>query len=234
MAHENHIAGFLVSTIVHLVIVTFALASITSVHPLTEKEQVIPLKLSMFQPQPEPMPQPDPIPALAQPVIEQVRQEQPPPLPVPKPEHRPRPKPKPKVAHKRRIAPKPQPLPTVTTAAKIVTQIDKIVVQPAPDPALIERTENEYREKLQAAIEAHKKYPRRARRLRQQGSVLIAFKVQKDGLIMNLKVASPSDSTILDQAAMETVQKISGLFPLPDELNRTEWAFTVPINYYLR
>ena len=235
MARENHIAGFLVSAFFHLGIVAFAWAGMTTVQSTLEKEQVVPLKLSMFQPPPVPVVEPDPIPEPT-PVVEQVQQEEPPPPPKPKPKPKlkPKPKPKPEIVHKPRVEPKPQLVPEIKMVTKPVIQVAKIPVQPAPDLALIERAENEYRAKLQAAIETQKKYPRRARRLRQQGSVLVAFKVQKDGSIKNIKVTSASDSTILDKAAMETVLKISGLYPLPEELNRTEWSFSIPINYFLR
>jgi len=234
MVHENHIAGFLVSTAVHLGILTFVLVGMSSINPVIEKKQHVPLKLSMFQPPPEPVIIPEPIPRpVVKPVIEQVKvAEPPPPKPTPVVKPKPRPKPRKPVVHKPRI--KPKPVPVVEIASEPIVQVAKIPVQPTIDPDLIERTENEYRTKLQAAIEAHKKYPRRARRLRQQGSVLVAFKVQKDGSIKNLEIASPSDSAILDKSAIDTVQKISGLFPLPEELNRTEWSFSIPINYFLR
>lgn len=234
MAHENHIAGFLVSTLVHLGILTFVLVGMTSVQPRIEKNSAIPLKLSMFQALPEPEAKPEPVAEPPKPVIKKVRQAEPPPAPKPEPrlKARPRPKPRQVVAHKPRV--EPEPAPKIETVADSVVQLTKIPAQPAPDPALIRRAENEYRAKLQAAIEAHKKYPRRARRLRQQGSVLVAFKVQKDGSIQNVEITSPSDSAILDRSAMDTVQKISGLFPLPEVLNRTEWAFSIPINYFLR
>jgi protein TonB len=231
MARENHIAGFLVSTFFHLGIVAFAWAGMSTVQSTLKKEQIVPLKLSMFQPPPVPVVEPEPIPEPT-PVIEQVQQEEPPPPPKPKPKLKP--KPKPEIVHKPRVEPKPQPVPEIKTVTRPVIQVAKIPVQPAPDLALIERTENEYRAKLQAAIETQKKYPRRARRLRQQGSVLVAFKVKKDGSIKNITVTSASNSTILDKAAMETVLKISGLYPLPEELNRTEWSFSIPINYFLR
>ncbi|MCP4983857.1 MAG: energy transducer TonB, partial [Gammaproteobacteria bacterium] len=70
-------------------------------------------------------------------------------------------------------------------------------------------------------------------RFRQQGSVSVAFKVQKNGRINDMRVASSSNSMILDKAALQTVQRVSTLFPLPEELNRAEWAFIIPINYNL-
>jgi protein TonB len=255
MAHENHIAGFAVSTLVHLGAVFFALAGMTAYHPSTERRQPVPLTLAMFQPPPEPVvesvvepvaepvtePVAEPVaePEPPKPVIEeiQVRQEEKPqPIePRPRPVQKPVPETpvkKPEVARKPSAEPKPPPLPEVKTA--VAESSEAIPLQPVEDLALIRRIEHEYRARLQAAIEANKTYPRRARRLRQQGSVVVAFEVKKNGSIMNLEVASPSDSEILDTAALKTVQKVSGLFPLPDELNRTEWRFTIPINYYLR
>ena len=230
MAHEHHIAGFLVSASVHLGVLALIFTGVSSVKPVTER--ALPLKLSMFQPPPAPVVEPAPEPI--QPIVKQDKPVEPPPSPEPAP--RPKPRPKRKVAHKPVVKPVPKPPPAPKTSAveDPVVTVAKIPVQPVPDLALIKRVENEYRAKLQAAIEAQKKYPRRARRLRHQGSVMVAFKVQKDGLIKGIRVTAPSDSSILDEAAMETVLKISGLFPLPEELQRTEWSFSIPINYYLR
>lgn len=258
MVHENHIAGVTVSAFVHLGAFFLVAAGMTSFHPSPERPYAVPLKLAMFQP-PQPVVQLEPetepvVEAVAEPVHEpeavpvtkpaspkpriKKRQRQPPPVETATvPEHPRKPMPKNPVQRKQ-VARKPAAEPELRRVPETqVATVERHAMEIEPtaeDPALIKRIEQEYRSKLQAAIEANKTYPRRARRLRQQGSVVVAFVVEKNGYIMDLEVASRSDSEILDTAALQTVQKVSGLFPLPEELNRAAWRFSIPINYYLR
>ena len=167
---------------------------------------------------------------------------------VPRPEALPLNKPKSKPQPKPRTKPKPQPTlqkqavaipesrikaPKVSEPFSVASNMH-VPTSMVPNHALIQRVEEEYKIRLRAAIEARKKYPRRARRLRHQGSVSVSFKVQKNGSINEMSVVSSSNSLYLDKAALETVQLVSTLFPLPEELNRTEWAFIIPIKYNLR
>lgn len=61
---------------------------------------------------------------------------------------------------------------------------------------------------LLRAIEAHKVYPSRARRLGVQGLVRVAFRLQNDGWIADVRVDASSGSSLLDEAAMNAVSAV--------------------------
>jgi protein TonB len=105
---------------------------------------------------------------------------------------------------------------------------------PAVDSGLIRRLEDAYKTALRQAIETNKGYPRRAVRLRQEGEVVVGFTIRRDGVIDELHIIESSGSTLLDKSARATVEKTSGQLPFPEELERRQWQFTIPINYSLR
>ncbi|MEJ2466696.1 MAG: energy transducer TonB, partial [Candidatus Thiodiazotropha sp.] len=107
-------------------------------------------------------------------------------------------------------------------------------VTPAVETGLIRRLEEEYKATLRQAIEANKIYPRRAVRLRQQGEVKIGFTILRDGSIEDVRIIHSSGSNLLDKATRNAVERINGQFPFPEELPRSQWKFTVPVNYALR
>ena len=71
-------------------------------------------------------------------------------------------------------------------------------------------------------------YPRRARKRGIEGKVIVKFILQTDAKVTDIEIIS-SKSTILSRGATKTLQKLSGMFPRPDE----ELILTVPISYSL-
>lgn len=92
---------------------------------------------------------------------------------------------------------------------------------------------NEYLLKLRALIEVHKKYPKRAKRLNQQGKVIVAFKINKNGQISSIKLKSKSRYKRLNNAALDILRKIVRFEPIPDELEKTQWTINIPISYFI-
>jgi len=102
------------------------------------------------------------------------------------------------------------------------------------DTGLIEQLETRYKARLRAAIETNKRYPRRARRLGQQGQVILRFVIDRTGAISDIEVIRSSGFRRLDQAAIETIRAISGQLPFPEKISRKHWTFRLPIDYRLR
>ena len=71
-------------------------------------------------------------------------------------------------------------------------------------------------------------YPHLARRLKWQGIVLVSFVVMKDGLVKNIQIERSSGRKILDEHAVETVQRTLP-FPNPP----VEAKIILPIKYIL-
>jgi protein TonB len=123
------------------------------------------------------------------------------------------------------------------SAAKVVKVPTKPSLQ-APKPALnsakIAHIESVYKARLRQLIVANKRYPKRAKRRRQQGTVRVSFVVYANGIIKNIRAVNSSGHIILDKAAISSIEKISGKLPFPPDLKRTQWVITVPVAYQLR
>ncbi len=236
---RTHAPALLISALVHLGLLALVLAGVAQLPSDSVEETRLAVSLQMFQPppppepevQPEPEPEPPPEPE-PEPVVEPEPEPEPvvvEPPPKPKPKPKPKPEPKPKSKPPPVVEPVRPPPPPVEPAA-IAPQPDA----PAVDTGLIRRLEEEYKAALRQAIEANKGYPRRAVRLRQEGEVVVGFTVHRNGTIEDLRIIASSGSGLLDKAARAAVEKINGQLPFPEELERSAWDFTVPINYALR
>jgi protein TonB len=245
---RTHAPAFLLSTLIHLGLLVFVFIGVSLLPLKGPPEEALAISLRMFQP-------PPPAPVVQAP-------EAPPPEPVveipPEPVQAspppPRPKPVPKPQPKRVVKPvppapppqvKPEPKPVEPAPAKPVIQApapppveQQQKVPPAPhapaDESLLRRLEEAYMRTLRKAIEARKGYPRRARRLHQEGDVTVGFSVRRDGSITDLHVVESSGHSLLDRAALEAVRQVDGSLPFPQEIERSVWAFTLPIGYALR
>ncbi len=97
-----------------------------------------------------------------------------------------------------------------------------------------QKIKNSYLAKVRAKIEKNKVYPKNAKRLRQQGKVVVSFIISKDGYIkmINLKSACPYKR--LNNAAINILKTIVKFEPIPIELQKNKWAIDIPIVYSIR
>jgi len=113
---------------------------------------------------------------------------------------------------------------------KIIPKITKKTIVSSVTKDVIK---NEYLLRLRKKIENNKTYPKRAKRLKQQGRVLISFRISKDGEISNINLKGKSSYQRLNTAAMKLIEEIAKFEPIPKELGKNTWAIEVPINYSL-
>lgn len=73
---------------------------------------------------------------------------------------------------------------------------------------------------LRAYINQNKVYPAMAKKLREQGEVLIEFKVRKDGIFYDARVIREAQSPRLNMAALDLVRKTGGFSELPKSLQK--------------
>lgn len=90
---------------------------------------------------------------------------------------------------------------------------------------------NSYLSKVRKIIEQHKKYPRIAKRMKQEGVVKVKFTIGKNGKIRHIKLAQKCPYTKLNKAALQILHQIVSFGPIPKELNETYLSLTVPIKY---
>lgn len=177
--------------------------------------------VSIVEPQPVVEPTPEPI-VEPQPVIEK-------PKPVknkpekPKKEHK---KPVEKVIQKEEVA---EVIAAVPPPTK--TPPKEEVSAPSINQNQIDTIETKYLAKVRATIEKNKIYPKAAKRLNQTGKVNVNFDILKSGEIRNVKVLGKSSFAKLDEASIELLIKISNFDEIPEELKKSVWNVTIPIDY---
>ncbi len=90
---------------------------------------------------------------------------------------------------------------------------------------------NHYLAKVRKMIEQRKKYPKAAKRMRQEGVVKVKFTIGKNGVIRNIRLAGKCSYMKLNKAAMKILKKIRAFAPIPKELSERYLSLTVPIRY---
>jgi len=75
------------------------------------------------------------------------------------------------------------------------------------------------------------RYPKKAERKRIKGQVLVSFVVSKAGSASGIRVLRSSGSSILDQAALDTVRRAAPFPKIPSEAGRAKWPFRVPLAF---
>ncbi|MBN2817064.1 MAG: TonB family protein [Campylobacterales bacterium] len=78
-------------------------------------------------------------------------------------------------------------------------------------------------------LQEHLYYPRSARKRGIEGEVLVKFFLSKSAEVKGIEVLS-SQHSILSKGAIETIESLSGVFPMPKEA----LELTIPINYSLK
>jgi len=172
------------------------------------------------------------------------------PKPEPKPKPKPKPKPEPEPVPKPASEPKPQPDPVATPVPDPEPATPQRTSAPPPNPVQREEktmpqtqtgatggiadTPPDYRSKLSAWLEQHKDYPRRARRLGQEGTAVLHFVINREGRVLEWELRSSSGHRLLDSAVKEMIQRANPLPPMPESLRLAKLELTVPVNFLLR
>ncbi|MBD2813240.1 energy transducer TonB [Xenorhabdus sp. Flor] len=80
------------------------------------------------------------------------------------------------------------------------------------------RESDNYRTKLRQEIERHKRYPRKAKRMRQEGTVTVNFTLQDDGSITTARVVQSSGYNTMDNEALKALSLAKSIGPKPANL----------------
>lgn len=94
-------------------------------------------------------------------------------------------------------------------------------------------TPADYRSELSAALQRHKNYPRRARRLDQEGTVVLHFVMDRNGHLLDWEIRQSSGHKLLDDAVRDMIRQANPLPALPDSVSMQRLALTVPISFKL-
>ncbi len=108
---------------------------------------------------------------------------------------------------------------------------------PPPPPVKKEidpRELAEFKKMVLARIEKAKEYPAQARLSGVEGKVKLSFLVKADGSPSDIKVVESSNSKVLDESAIQTVQKAGPYLPFPKSVDAPAIRISVDIVYKLR
>jgi len=92
---------------------------------------------------------------------------------------------------------------------------EPVTPQDAPSETLDADLMADYQDRLRAAIEREKRYPRLAVRQQLQGIALVGFRVLGDGRIEAIRLMESSGHNLLDEAALAAVRQVGRAQPLP-------------------
>ncbi|AOM41780.1 energy transducer TonB [Xenorhabdus hominickii] len=75
-----------------------------------------------------------------------------------------------------------------------------------------------YHARLRKEIERHKDYPRKAKRMKQQGTVIVNFILLNDGTLTATRVVNSSGSSTLDKAALNAINQANSVGSMPADM----------------
>lgn len=138
----------------------------------------------------------------------------------------------------------PEPMPSPDTAEANVAQTsappqvaaDAATRYTAPQTTAGERSRAEatWEGRLLGHLQKHRRYPRQAERLRQQGVVYVRFAVARDGAVSALTLGRSSGFALLDQETLDTVQRANPVPAPPAEVAGDPVQVMVPVSFFLR
>ncbi|MCF6282586.1 MAG: energy transducer TonB [Candidatus Polarisedimenticolaceae bacterium] len=91
-----------------------------------------------------------------------------------------------------------------------------------------------YEQLLVTWLEKHKKYPRRAKRMRIEGEGWLRILIDRTGRIQHLTLEQRTGNRLLDRAALEMAKRADPFPPMPENDPRRELEFIVPVLFALR
>lgn len=121
---------------------------------------------------------------------------------------------------------------TPVETKKVSDEVVKETVISSAATQHINDLRSQYKAQLRSKIEENKHYPSMSRRLGQEGTVVVAFTLLKDGHIINITIDTPSPFERLNASALEAVKKVKRFLPIPDELGENKMDIKVPIKFF--
>ncbi len=91
----------------------------------------------------------------------------------------------------------------------------------------------DYPSQLLARLSQYKNYLPALRKKRQQGTVVLAFCIDRSGSVLASHVRESSDHPLLDQTALDLLVKASPLPAMPDSTTHERLHFVLPVKFSL-
>jgi protein TonB len=86
-----------------------------------------------------------------------------------------------------------------------------------------------YQDSVKQKIQEERRYPRRALRLKREGTARVSFNLLSSGKIKDIRLLESSGINELDTEAMDAVQRASPFLPFPPDFEKEELRFEIDI-----
>ncbi|MDX5386082.1 MAG: energy transducer TonB [Alteromonadaceae bacterium] len=160
--------------------------------------------------------------------------------PEPTPEPEPEPEPEP--------APEPEPVAEPVSEPSTPAPTDSAAVEEAGEEADADNNQDaiplqnagnssdvdSYLSKLSRHLARYYEYPRRARRLGQEGTPVIVFEFARDGSLVSHSLRDSSGHQLLDDSAMQMLAQAAPLPKVPDTMRGQTFTYALPVRFSLR
>nr|WP_316629375.1 TonB family protein [uncultured Brevundimonas sp.] len=107
------------------------------------------------------------------------------------------------------------------------------VSRPAPPAPSASTSPQDWKTRVLAHLDSKKRYPPAARRLRQEGVVLIRFTMDRSGRVLTSRIERGSGRPLLDREALAMLQRAQPLPPPPDDVPGSQLDVVAPIEFFL-
>ncbi|MEZ9240162.1 energy transducer TonB [Vibrio splendidus] len=88
-----------------------------------------------------------------------------------------------------------------------------------------------WQQTLHAHLEKQKKYPRKAKRMKQRGTPVIRFTMDRKGHVLDVVLVKSSGTSSLDKEAIDLVYRAQPLTKPPSTIAGNKLSLTLPINF---
>jgi protein TonB len=86
---------------------------------------------------------------------------------------------------------------------------------------------------ISAKLARYKRYPNRARKQQQEGTVTLFFIVKRNGKVIESSISESSGYPLLDKAVLRMLKKASPLPPFPQDMEQSQLSIRIPIEFKL-
>jgi protein TonB len=83
-------------------------------------------------------------------------------------------------------------------------------------------------------LQRHKRYPRPAQRLRQEGVATVSFVMGRDGRVISARLVSASGHVLLDKESLAVIDRAQPFPPPPADLMGDSVELVVPVRFFLQ
>lgn len=97
-----------------------------------------------------------------------------------------------------------------------------------------QNTLTQYHSQLSSWLKKHKRYPRRAKKRKQEGTVKIRFTINRSGKLIDYKIIESSGHPLLDKAAENMLKKSAPMPQLPNTFTGQLLSLEIPVAFSIK